>query len=63
MGTKRARVSKLYQLLKDGHYDVRLTDEETHRIALWIDTNCRFFGPTRHLMPQAMGQKIMPEIE
>ena len=62
-GTFGARVSKLYQLLSDEHYDVQLSDEEMHRIALWIDTNCRFFGPTRDLMPQAMGRRVLPEIE
>jgi hypothetical protein len=62
-GTFGARVSKLYRLLKAGHYDVRLSDEETHRVALWIDTNCRFFGPTRHLLRQAGGEKVMPELE
>jgi len=62
-GTFGARVSKLYQLLEDGHHDVRLGDEEMHRFALWIDTNCRFFGPTRHLLRQAMGEEVMPEIE
>jgi hypothetical protein len=40
-----------------------LSEEKTPRIALWIDTNCRFFGPTRDLLRQAMGEKVMPEIE
>jgi hypothetical protein len=62
-GTFGARVSKLYQLLSDGHYGVQLGDEEMHRIALWTDTNCRFSGPTRSLIPQAMGEKVLPEIE
>lgn len=62
-GTFGARASRLYQLLQDGHYEVELNDEERHRIALWIDTNCRFFGATRHLMRQAMGRRVMPEIE
>ncbi|NOZ23925.1 MAG: hypothetical protein GXP25_22850 [Planctomycetes bacterium] len=62
-GTFGARVTKLYQMLKKGHNDLHLSEEEMHRIALWIDTNCRFFGPTRHLMEQAMGKKVMPEIE
>jgi len=62
-GTFGARVSKLYQLLSDEHYDVQLNDEEMHRIALWIDANCRFFGPTRDLMAQALGRRVLPEIE
>jgi hypothetical protein len=62
-GTFGARTSRLYRLLRDGHHDVALTDDELHRIALWIDTNCRFFGPTRHLIPQAAGQRVLPELE
>jgi len=42
---------------------VQLSDAEMHRIALWIDMNCRFFGPTTQLMEQAMGKRVMPEIE
>jgi len=62
-GTFGARTSRLYQLLEDGHHDVGLSNEEMHRFALWIDTNCRFFGPTQRLLPQAMGEKVLPEIE
>ena len=62
-GTFGARVAKLYQMLKKGHNDVQLSDAEMHRIALWIDMNCRFFGPTRNLMAQAMGKRVRPEIE
>jgi hypothetical protein len=62
-GTFGARASRLYRLLKEGHHDVKLNAEELHRFALWIDTNCRFFGPTRDLLSQAMGQTVMPELE
>ena len=62
-GTFGARTSRLYQLLEDGHHDVGLSNEEMHRFALWIDPNCRFFGPTQRLLPQAMGEKVLPEIE
>jgi hypothetical protein len=33
-----ARVSKLYKLLEAGHYDVKLSDEEMHRITVWLDS-------------------------
>ena len=62
-GTFGARASRLVGLINEGHYEVQLSDEELHRIALWIDTNCRFFGPTRNLLRQAMGEQVMPEIE
>lgn len=39
-----ARASKLYELLQQGHYDVKLTPEELHRIALWLDCTSMFYG-------------------
>jgi len=39
-----AKASKLYPLLKDGHYDVKLTDEEMHRITVWLDSVSNFYG-------------------
>ena len=39
-----ARASKLYPLLARGHYDVKLTPEELHRIAIWLDSCSIFYG-------------------
>ena len=39
-----ARASKLYQLLTDGHYDVKLSPEELHRIVVWLDSCSVFYG-------------------
>ena len=39
-----ARVSKLYKLLQDGHYDVELSEEEMHRITVWLDSCSIFYG-------------------
>ncbi|MBM4093066.1 MAG: hypothetical protein FJ276_27200, partial [Planctomycetes bacterium] len=39
-----ARASKLYDLLQKGHYDVQLTDEELHRLTLWLDCASMFYG-------------------
>lgn len=39
-----ARASKLYELLKKGHYDVKLSDDEWHRLTLWIDCSSMFYG-------------------
>ena len=39
-----AYASKLYAMLKKGHNDVKLTDEELHRIALWLDCSSLFYG-------------------
>jgi hypothetical protein len=39
-----ARASKLYAMLAKGHHDVKLTDEELHRITLWLDCSSMFYG-------------------
>jgi hypothetical protein len=39
-----ARASKLYELLKAGHHDVKLSDEDMHRITIWLDSVSLFYG-------------------
>ncbi|GHT12411.1 hypothetical protein FACS1894170_07200 [Planctomycetales bacterium] len=43
-GNFGARASKLYPLLKNGHYDVKLSAEELQKIALWLDCVSPFYG-------------------
>ena len=39
-----ARASKLYQMLAKGHHDLKLSDEDMHRITLWLDSCSLFYG-------------------
>ncbi|MCY3019935.1 MAG: NPCBM/NEW2 domain-containing protein [Planctomycetota bacterium] len=39
-----AKASKLYALLTKGHYDVKLSDEDFHRLMLWVDCSSMFYG-------------------
>jgi len=39
-----ARASKLIEILEKGHYDVKLSDEDFHRLTLWIDCCSMFYG-------------------
>lgn len=39
-----AKASKLMELLDKGHYDVKLSAEDRHRLALWIDCCSMFYG-------------------
>ncbi len=39
-----ARASKLVEILDKGHYDVKLSAEDFHRIALWLDCCSMFYG-------------------
>lgn len=43
-GLYGARGSRLMQLLREGHQDVQLQDDELRRLALWIDLNAIFYG-------------------
>lgn len=39
-----ARASKLYQMLRKGHHEVKLSLEDTHRITVWLDSCSLFYG-------------------
>ncbi|MBW8016668.1 MAG: hypothetical protein FVQ82_10805 [Planctomycetes bacterium] len=62
IGDVGAGGSKLYKMLKKGHHDVKLTDEEMYRITLWLDCNTNFYGAYRDTDKQAKGEVVMPEI-
>jgi len=39
-----ARASKLYELPRKGHYDVKLPPEDMHRLTVWLDSCSLFYG-------------------
>lgn len=39
-----ARATKLFQMLEDGHHDLKLPAEDLHRITLWLDSASMFYG-------------------
>jgi len=39
-----AKAAKLTAVLEKGHYDVKLSEEEFHRITLWLDCVSMFYG-------------------
>jgi hypothetical protein len=43
-GNFGARASKLFQILEEDHYDVKLSEQELHRITLWLDCASMFYG-------------------
>lgn len=58
-----ARASKLYPMLKKGHANVKLTEDELHRIALWLDCNSDFYGAYENLDAQRRGEIVQPVLE
>ncbi len=58
--------SRLINLLRSGHYDVKLTRQDFRRLAAWIDLNAVFFGvydPEGQACQQRGEIVAMPEIQ
>ncbi len=65
-GLYGARRSRLMQMLRAGHEDVQLSDDDLRRLAMWIDLNSIFYGIHEAECQQRMrqGQWVgMPEIQ
>ncbi len=60
-----AHAAPLYKLLKDGHYDVKLSDDELHRVSLWLDCVSPFYGVYEKEGGEAQlrGEIAMPTLE
>jgi len=60
-----ARASGLYKLLVEGHYDVKLTRDEMHRITVWLDSASPFYGvyEAEGGAAQRAGQVPQPTLE
>ncbi|MHC4565492.1 MAG: HzsA-related protein [Planctomycetota bacterium] len=57
-----ARASRLYSILKQGHYDTKLSEGDLHRITLWLDCNSDFFGSYNDTEVQAAGLIVQPTL-
>ncbi|MFC1601413.1 hypothetical protein ACFL34_03600 [Candidatus Sumerlaeota bacterium] len=62
-GNVGAQASKLYRMLKQGHHQVKLSDEDMYRITLWLDCNTNFFGAYHDTQRQAKGIAVLPKIQ
>jgi len=60
-----ARASKLFEILQKGHYDVKLSPEELHRITLWLDCCSIFYGVYEKEGGEAqlLGEVVRPTLE
>lgn len=60
-----ARASKLYKLLQEEHYDVELSEEEMHRITVWLDSCSMFYGVYEKEggIAQLEGKVVYPTLE
>ena len=58
-----ARGSKLLDILEKEHYGVELSEDDLHRITLWLDCNSDFFGAYEDTGAQARGEVVRPTLE
>lgn len=58
-----AHAARLYKLLMDGHYGVKLSKEEMHRLTLWLDCNSDFYGSYEDLQQQLEAKVVWPKLE
>jgi len=60
-----AYASKLYPMLRAGHHDVKLSPDELHRIALWLDCCSIFYGVYEKEGGEAQlrGEIVRPTLE
>jgi len=64
-GKVGARASKLYEILAKGHYDVELSEEDMHRITVWLDSYSPFYGVYEKEAGEAQlrGEVVRPTLE
>jgi hypothetical protein len=60
-----ALASPLYQLLRDGHYDVQLPADDLYRLTLWLDCATLFYGvyEAEQGAAQLRGEVAYPTLE
>ncbi len=60
-----ARASKLYHMLKNGHHGLKLSNEDMHRITLWLDSCSIFYGVYEKEGGEAQlrGEIVRPTLE
>jgi len=58
-----ARAAPLLEYLGPEHHGVKLSDEDYHRITLWLDCNSEFLGAYEDAPAQARGEVVYPSLE
>ena len=58
-----AKAAKLLNYLGPEHYGVKLSEEDFHRITLWLDCNSEFYGAYENPEAQARGEVVRPSLE
>ena len=57
-----ARAAGLLEYLDQRHYGVKLSEEDFHRLTLWLDCNSEFYGAYEKPELQARGEVVYPSL-
>ncbi|MCP4453183.1 MAG: hypothetical protein GY809_17110, partial [Planctomycetes bacterium] len=57
-----ARASALMPYLSETHHDVTLSEEDLHRVTLWLDCNSEFYGSYENTVAQSRGEIVQPTL-
>lgn len=57
-----ARASALLEFTGPAHYGVKLSEEDLHRLVLWLDCNSEFYGSYENTVAQARGEIVLPTL-
>ena len=58
-----ARASKLLEYIDARHYGVELSQEDFHRLTLWLDCNSEFYGAYENTVAQSLGKVVWPSLD
>ena len=58
-----ARAAKLLDYMDKRHYGVELSPEDFHRLTLWLDSNCEFYGAYENTEAQSRGEVVHPTLD
>jgi hypothetical protein len=61
-GAFGARASGLLEFMDERHYGVKLSEEDFHRLTLWLDCNSEFYGSYENTLSQARGEIVYPTL-
>ncbi len=57
-----ARAARLLRYMDQRHYGVTLSQEDFHRLTLWLDCNSEFYGAYENTPAQARGEVVQPSL-
>jgi hypothetical protein len=58
-----AKASGLMEYMDERHHGVKLSEEDFHRLVLWLDCNSEFYGSYENTVAQAKGQIVWPTLD